>query len=238
MSRKSAPKSRQAIHDAIPLEASFYLVEGNKAVGQNKVDGALFMLLEVSPVRLGLLHREERLQLLQAYHDFLQGLRGSIGWYARDAAPDLAAYLQLIKRRAREARSPALHAAAMELYGHLRAQLAGQKMREKRFYLVLSQSAASPARTGGFWRLPLSRPARQEATKRRQQRLLGRVQALHRRAEDLVVRLSGLGLPARILGPEELLNLLREAYDPTRPALRWSQARRAIVTSAEENPCP
>ncbi len=226
-------RNRRKILDLIPLETIYA-----SGVGRNKVDGGLFEVLEVTPISLGLRDEAERRELLRAYHGFLQRLPGPVALYALDATPDLGDYLEAIRERAQEIASPTLHAAAMEFHGFLRALLAGQKVREKRFYLAV----LPPPRPAGAARAPLLAAllapllpsARRSAEQARQVRLAAQAEGLLQRGRDLAAHLSRLGLPARPCGPEALLNVYRRAYDPTRPPVAWRLANRPLAIAEEE----
>lgn len=230
---KKSHRNRRKLLDLIPLETIY---EGG--IGRNKVDGGLFQVLEITPVSLGLRDEAERKELLRAYHDFISRLPGPVALYALDVTPELGDYLEAVRERAQEAASPTLHAAALELHGYLRALLAGQKVREKRFYLAIPQPPRATGAPAGPLLTALIAPflpaARREAEQGRAVRLAALAEGLLQRGRDIAAHLARLGLAARACGPEELLNLVRRAYDPTRPPVTWRQANRAAATFTGE----
>ncbi len=219
-----AMRKVQRVQDNVPIEEIYTNGMARQKVGP-KVEGALFITLEIRPPSLGLLDEKEKAALCQAFHAFLLRLAGPIFFYARDATPDLSAYLEALRTAARETPSPRLHAAALEQYGHLRSLLSAQKVREKRYYLVLpyQPQRAQQKRTGTLSRLfSLAGGAHPPRA--------GQADALAQQAKDLAAHLTSIGLPTRFTTREGVLNLWRAAYDPTRPPITFAQATRALVS--------
>jgi len=206
-----------SVQEAVPVEEVY-----RNGVIKSKL-GTLAVVLEVAPVGLGMLDEEARREFIRRYHDFLRRLPGPTALLARDATPDLGRYLASLQERAREANSAQLHALAMELLGHVRSLIAAQTVREKRFYLILSTPAVSPASL-----LELFRKGDGKG------RISGQAEALLGQAQDLISHLAGLGLTARVLPGDEVLNLLRAAYDSSRPPLPPEVFSRPVVVSAPE----
>jgi len=233
MSTRKARRRRQQLHDLIPLETIYA-----SGVGQNKVDGGLFEVLEITPVSLGLHDEAERQELRRAYQDFIQRLTSPVVLYALDVTPDLGDYLEVVHERALAAPSATLHAAALELHCYLQALLAGQKVRAKRFYVaILAPPGITGAPAGALLTAllaPFLPAARRNAAQQRQLRLAALAEGLRQRGRDVAAHLARAGLPARPCEPEELLNLLRRAYDPTRPPVTWQQATRPLASSGAE----
>jgi len=238
MSGRKSRRSRQQLLDLIPLE----MIYAN-GVGQNKVDGGLFEVLEITPVALGLRDEAERRELLRAYQDFVQRLTGPVVLYALDVTPDLGDYLEVLRDRAAVTTASAiLHTAALELHGHLQALLAGQKVREKRFYVAIPQLPGVTGAPAGSLLTALLAPflptARHDAAQGRRLRLAALAEGLLQRGRDVAAHLARVGLPARQCDPETLLNLFRRAYDPTRPPVTWQQAARPLAGGMAEETEP
>jgi len=237
MSGKRSRRDHQKILNLIPLETIYA-----NGVGQNKVDGRLFEVLEITPVSLGLRDESERQELRRAYQDFIQRLTGRVLLYALDVTPDLGDYLEVVREQAWGANSATLHAAALELHGYLQALLASQKVREKRFYItILPPLGTTGAPVGSLLTVllaPFLPAARRDAAQGRQLRLAALAEGLLQRGRDVAAHLARVGLPARPCDPERLLNLLRRAYDPTRPPVTWQQATRPLATSVAEETQP
>lgn len=236
MNAKNTRRYRQLLA-LIPLETIY-----TNGVGRNKVDGGLFQVLEITPVSLGLRDETERRELLRAYYDFIQRLPGPVVFYALDATPDLGDYLEDLAGCARDNASATLRVAAQEFHGYLLALLAGQKVRAKRFYVAIPQAPGAPsAPTNGLLvalLAPFLPAARRDAERNRQLRLVALAEGLLQRGRDVAAHLARAGLPARPCAPEELLNLLRRAYDPTRPPVTWAQATRPLASNAPEEVAP
>jgi len=209
-------KRERNVQDAVPVEGIY-----RNGVIRNKL-GGLAVVLEISPVGMGLLDQEGRKALLRNYHQFLLRLPGPVFLQARDVTPDLTAYLHVLREETQRVTSPELHAVGMELYGTVHALLAGQSVREKRFYLIVPWNRPDTSSLIGLFR-PRSngRPS-------------ARMEALLQQVRDLAAHLSGFGLSARICGPEEVLNLMRATYDASRPPVSLSQIGREVVTTSEE----
>lgn len=211
-------KRRVSIQEAVPVEVIF-----RNGVVKSKL-GTLAVILEVAPVGLGMLDREERKEFIRKYHDFLKRLPGPAALLARDASPDLSRYLEALRERAREAPTAQHHALALELLGHVQALLAAQTVREKRFYLILTAPAASAASLMELFR----------SHRDGRGRISGQAEALLQQAQDLASHLGNIGLPARVLSPVEVVNLLRASYDPARPPVSPDVLSRPVVSVEEE----
>lgn len=226
--RKGRDTSAQ---DAIPLESLF-----KSGIVRQKLDGGFAVALEVTPTSLGLLDKKGREGLIGKFHRFLGQLHGRVYFFARDVTPDLSPFLEAILERGREAGSDGLYAASLELHGQLRSLLAGQKVREKRFYVVIPHAPrGAPVSLAGVlgFLLP-TRRARETAEGRRRRHLNAQAEGLLQRAGEVIESLEQAELPARQCAPEEILNWMRDAYDPTRPAISVRQAVRPIVTTGRE----
>jgi hypothetical protein len=226
--RKGRDTSTQ---DAIPLEGLF-----RSGIVRQKLDGGFAVALEVTPTSLGLLDKRGREDLIDKFHGFLRQVQGRVFFFARDVTPDLSPFLEAILERGREAGSDGLYATSLELHGQLRSLLAGQKVREKRFYVVIPHAPrGAPLSLGGLlgFFVP-TRRAREETEARRRRHLTAQAEGLLQRASEARESLKQADLPTKQCTPEEILNWMRDAYDPTRAPISFKQAARPIVTVARE----
>ncbi len=212
----------QRAQDSVPLLDIY-----TNGVARQKVDGSLFVTLEIRPPSLGLLDEQEKAALGKAFHAFLLRLGGPLFFYARDATPDLSLYLEALRAAARDASSPKLHAVGLEQYSALCGLLAAQKVREKRYYLVIPYRPPRTHAKRSTWRGLLSLSGGSAP------HLDGQADALIQQGKDLAAHLTSIGLPTRFATREQILNLWRAAYDPTRPPITFAQATRVLVQGEE-----
>ena len=208
-------------------------------------------VLQVSSVNFALASATEQEAFLAGYAAFLNGLGYPIQTLARILPLDLTAYLNRLRDDHRSGVSGSASAStvfarlAAEHETFVRRLATEHKLLERRFYLIVP--AEVPTNVVGRARggdsvaiqtalgrlLPGMRHARELSA--RQQRFDASAQRLHLRVEDIVRQLTRVGIEARRLRGQELVDLYAEclATARTRPPFHETlRTRRWAVTGS------
>jgi len=163
--------------------------------------GGMRMLLEVSSINFALKSTDEQTAIVVQFQDFLNSLDFSIQIVINSRKLDIEPYLNLLTQIASKQTNELLRVQTQEYTEFIRNMVAGQNIMSKKFYLVIPYERAvigAKSLTSG----------NKDVFQRDKSQLL-------QRANHSALGLRRFGLIARLIGSEEILNLLTQLYHPT-----------------------
>lgn len=172
-------------------------------------DGSVALILITTAVNFGLLSEEEQESLIFAFAGLLNSLSFPLQIVIRSKKKDISLYLELLNRQEKNSPSPDLKNQIRLYRGFIQKTIREQNVLDKKFYLtipfsVLELGISSGARTlTGKKSLPFPKDY-----------ILKKAQtSLFPKRDHLIRQLNRLGLKARQLTTEELINLFYDFYN-------------------------
>lgn len=164
--------------------------------------GGMRMLLEVSSINFALKSTDEQTAIIIQFQDFLNSLDFSIQIVINSRKLDIEPYLNILTQIASKQTNELLRVQTQEYTEFIRNMVASQNIMNKKFYLVIPYERVT---IGGK---SLTGKSAQDAFIKDKSQLL-------QRADHAALGLRRLGLIARLIESEGILNLLTQLYHPT-----------------------
>lgn len=175
-------------------------------------NGNACLLIEVTASNFALLSSEEQQAKLYAYASLLNSLAFSIQIIIQNKRVDISSYLKLLDAEIKKTTNTLL-AGQIELYRDFVSELVKvNTVLDKKFYLVIPYSYLEQGVAGASMAMKKG-DFHHEAAKK----------ILHTKAGTVLNQLARLGLPAKILGKEELIKLYFSIFNPMDGTIDGSQ---------------
>lgn len=197
--------------------------------------GWVALVLNTTAVNFDLLSEIEQDATIYAYGAFLNSLTFPIEILIRSKKADISAYFHALSEAEKVQPNPDLKRQIQKYEDFIRTTVQQKMVLEKKFYIVITHSVAGGGRATGGGRAVTAKDKKQiiEAAK----------SALSPRRDHVVKQLARLGLGAKQLTSQELIELYYDIYNPaptgTQRVILDSESYTApMVEPAIENPSP
>lgn len=197
--------------------------------------GWVALVLNTTAVNFDLLSEIEQDATIYAYGAFLNSLTFPIEILIRSKKADISAYFHALSEAEKVQPNPDLKRQIQKYEDFIRTTVQQKMVLEKKFYIVITHSVAGGGRATGGGRAVTAKDKKQiiEAAK----------SALSPRRDHVIKQLARLGLGAKQLTSQELIELYYDIYNPaptgTQRVILDSESYTApMVEPAIENPSP
>ncbi len=177
------------------------------------VDGSCVMVLSVSAVNFELLSEKEQESLIYAYGNFLNSLSFPIQILVRTQRKDISSYLHELEDQEKKQTNPKLQASIRSYRVFISKMVKERNVLDKKFYIVIPLSSLelgiSPSLLFGNKKSGLPYP---------KDYIFEKAMNILTPKKDQVIRLIGrMGLKAKQLNTEQLIQLFFSIYNPETP---------------------
>lgn len=191
-------------------------------------DGSAALIIQVSAVNFDLLSEEEQEAIIYAYAGLLNSLTFPIQILVKSQKKDVSNYLKLLKER-EDATTSINKKQQISQYREFIAQIVKEgNVLDKKFYCVIPFSRIELGLQASN---PLSLKKHTELPYDKNYILDKAITALNPRKDHLIRQFAGVGLVAKQLNTQELIQLFYNAYNP-------DQAKEKTITQAERFDSP
>lgn len=171
-------------------------------------DGSATIVLETSAVNFGLLSEEEQDSLIYAYASLLNSLSFPLQVVILSKRMDISSYIELITQVEQDQPNPVMKERLKRYHEFILSIVKENKVLEKKFYLCIPFSSLElgvKSALGKKSKLPFSKDY-----------IISRVKtSLFPKKDHLIRQLARIGLKARQLPTQELVELFYNLYNPT-----------------------
>lgn len=175
-------------------------------------DGSVDLILQTTAVNFGLLSETEQDALIYAYAGLLNSLSFPLQIVIRSRKMDISSYLELLKQAENRQINENLRFQMKKYREFVEAMIRENNVLDKRFYLVIpfsslelgAKSATGSFLKGGRGSLPFSKDYILQKAK----------VALYPKRDHILKQLGRLGLKAKQLTTENLVELFYDIYNP------------------------
>lgn len=174
-------------------------------------DGSAALLLETAAVNFGLLSEEEQDALIYAYGSLLNSLSFPLQIVILSKRMDISSYIELITGEEERQGNMVLKERLKKYKEFIMSIVKENRVLEKKFYLVLKFSALEMGVKGA-----ISPNSKQKKLPFPKDYILSRAKtSLLPKRDHLLRQLGRIGLKARQLSTQELVELFYNIYNPT-----------------------
>lgn len=197
--------------------------------------GWVALVMTTTAVNFDLLSEAEQDATIYAYGAFLNSLTFPIEILIRSKKADISAYFQTLEEAEKVQPNPDLKAQIQKYEEFIQATVQQRTVLEKKFYIVITHSGAA----SGFGNMG----KKVSSARVKKQTVETAKAALAPRRDHVIKQLARLGLGARQLSSQELVELFYDIYNPAptgtqRIILDSASYTAPLVEPAIENPAP
>lgn len=171
-------------------------------------NGSVTLVLETAAVNFGLLAEEEQDSLIYAYASLLNSLSFPLQIVILSKRMDISSYIELVNQIEQEQPNPIMKERLTHYREFILSIVKENKVLEKKFYICIPFSAIElgvKSALGGKSKLPFSKDY-----------ILSRAKtSLFPKRDHLLRQFARIGLKARQLTTQELVELFYNIYNPT-----------------------
>jgi hypothetical protein len=185
-------------------------------------DGSCAMVLQTNAINFGLLSEEEQDATIYAYAAFLNSLTFTVQVLIRSETKDISNYLHLLENQEiKEANESKKH--QINSYKQfVRSLVTERNVLEKKFYIVIPYSSTELGGAQSFSPLPASK----KQLPFEKTYILEKAKAnLEPRRDHVMRQLGRIGLAAKPLNTQELIQLLFTMYNPSSHGIKLAETR-------------
>jgi hypothetical protein len=172
-------------------------------------DSSWRMMLEISSINFALKGIDEQNAIIIQFQEFLNSLDFPIQITINSRKLDINPYLDYLEQLGKQQQNELLKRQTEEYINFIRGMVELQNIMTKNFYLTIPLHRISTKVTSVFSK---NKKVESETTGESYQKERNQ---LLQRADHVIMGIRRIGLKARLLGSEEVLNILLQLYNPT-----------------------
>jgi hypothetical protein len=174
-------------------------------------DGSATIVLSITALNFGLLSEKEQDAMIYAYAALLNSLTYAIQIIVRSRRTDITSYLKLIDQAATQQNVPAIKEQIRKYRSFIQGLVKENNVLDKKFYVTIPFSSLEL----GISKSALGTLARRRTLPQPKAYILERAKmSLYPKRDHLIRQFSRIGLKARQLTTQELIQLFFEWYNP------------------------
>ena len=175
-------------------------------------NGQYRIILQVTSINFQLKSDDEKNAIIFQFQNFLNSLHFPIQITVRSKRVELAPYLERMMKLAEKQTNPLLRDQTLEYVTFVGKLVEVANIMKKVFYVVIGQDALISKKTGLFGNLFNKQTA--ETLKIAEEEYKRKIDELNGKANSVINGLSGMGLRAKQLTTEEIINFFYQSYNP------------------------
>jgi len=176
-------------------------------------DGTLRAVLSVSSINFALKSEDEQNAVIAAYVSFLNNINSMLQVVIQSRELDIRGYMKYLAEKEKNQTNKLLKMQTGEYIEYIKELTSIGRIMKKSFYVIVPYSPSSDTHKGFFSSLMETlKPA--TLLKLKEARFLKFKESLTRRVDSVVGGLSSMGVEAKQLNTQELIELFYKTYNP------------------------
>ncbi len=175
-------------------------------------NGEYRVILNVASINFQLKSEEEKNAIIVQFQNFLNALHFPTQIMIRSKRVDLTTYLEKMKIVAEKQSNEMMRSQAIEYVAFVEKLIDVANIMKKSFYICIGQEALAIKKTSFFDNLFKQKTA--EALRIAELEYKRKLDEIQGKINTIMTGLSGMGLRARQLGTQEVINFFYQSYNP------------------------